>query len=68
MKLFNKLKSNLTCKQEEKKIFSTLESIIDAREERGDSHVVDAHELWLMKNIFRTVGQIQRGLKVTEDI
>ena len=53
MKLFNKLKSNLNCKKEEKKIFSTLESIIDAREERGDSHVVDAHELWLMKNIFR---------------
>ena len=53
MKLFSKLKSNLSCKKEEKKVFSTLESIIDAREERGDSQVVDAHELWLLKNIFR---------------
>ena len=52
MNLFDKIKENRRHKQEEDRVISTLEEIIDEREERGDDHLVDAREIPMMKNLF----------------
>ncbi len=53
MSLLEKLKVSRRLKKEEDKVFETLEEIIDAREERGDAHLVDARELPMLKNLFQ---------------
>ena len=52
MKLLDKIKINLKHKKEEDSMLSTIEEIIDEREERGDSHLIDAREIPMVKNIF----------------
>ncbi len=53
MSLLEKIKTSRRLKEAEDKVFETLEEIIDEREERGDTHLVDARELPMLKNLFR---------------
>lgn len=53
MKLIEKIKASRQHKQEEDSVLSTLEEIIDEREERGDQHLIDQREIPMLKNIFR---------------
>ena len=53
MNLLEKIKTSRRLKEAEDKVYETLEEIIDEREERGDTHLVDARELPMLKNLFR---------------
>ena len=52
MNFIDKIKTTLKHKKEEDSVSSTIEEIIDEREERGDSHLVDSREIPMIKNIF----------------
>ncbi len=53
MELWHTLKNKLLKHPEEEEIIETIEEIMEQREERGDSVLVDPHELLLVKNLFK---------------
>ena len=53
MNIIEKIKESRRHKEEEDRVFETIEEIIDEREERGEQHLVDARELPMLKNLFR---------------
>ncbi|MDR2901654.1 MAG: hemolysin family protein [Lactobacillales bacterium] len=53
MSVFQKIKSFFSKSPEEERIIETIEEIMDEREERGDTILVDPDELSLLKNLFR---------------
>lgn len=61
MNFIDKIKTTLKHKKEEDSVISTIEEIIDEREERGDSHLVDSREIPMIKNIF-----MLRDIRVSE--
>ena len=53
MELWHTLKNKLLKHPEEEEIIETIEEIKEQREERGDSVLLDPHELLLVKNLFK---------------
>ena len=53
MKLLDKIKTNRLVKQQEESVIGLIEDIMEEREERGDSSIVDSREIPMLKNLFR---------------